>query len=124
MQEGNSPVLTDAARQLDEYFHGQRQVFDIPLLLVGTDFQRQVWHQLLRIPFGTTISYAEQAAQIGHPRAVRAVANANGANALSIFVPCHRVIGTHRTLTGYAGGLPAKHFLLQLEQRPPCPHNS
>lgn len=117
MQEGNSPVLTDAARQLDEYFHGQRQVFDIPLLLVGTDFQRQVWQQLLRIPFGTTISYAEQAAQIGHPRAVRAVANANGANALSIFVPCHRVVGTHCTLTGYAGGLPAKHFLLQLEQR-------
>lgn len=118
MQEGNSSVLDTAMHQLDEYFLGQRQMFDVPLLLIGTDFQRQVWQQLLRIPYGTTLSYAEQAARIGHPRSVRAVANANGANALSIFVPCHRVVGTNGTLTGYAGGLPAKQFLLQLEQRP------
>ena len=90
-------------------------MFDIPLLLVGTDFQKKVWEQLLAIPYGETVSYGELAASLGMPSAVRAVANANGANAISIFVPCHRVTGSGQTLTGYGGGLDAKRFLLELE---------
>ena len=81
-----------------------------------TDFQKSVWKQLLEIPYGETVSYAELAVRLGRPDAVRAVANANGANAISIFVPCHRVIGSGQTLTGYGGGLEAKRFLLELEQ--------
>ena len=105
-------------RQLDEYFAAQRRVFDVPLLTVGTPFQRAVWELLTTIPFGGTRSYAWLAAQLGHPRAVRAVAAANRANALSIFIPCHRVVGSSGSLTGYAGGLAAKRLLLGLEQQP------
>ena len=90
-------------------------MFDVPLLFVGTDFQKTVWNELLNIPFGTTVSYGEMARRIGMPKAVRAVANANGANAMSIFVPCHRVIGSNRSLTGYGGGLEAKRKMLELE---------
>ncbi|MEZ3591584.1 MAG: methylated-DNA--[protein]-cysteine S-methyltransferase [Muribaculaceae bacterium] len=115
LEEGMSPVLEMAARQLDEYFAGTRREFDVPLLFVGTDFQKKVWNELLKIPFGKTVSYGELAAKIGKPRAVRAVANANGANAMSIFVPCHRVIGSDSSLTGYGGGLEAKKYLLELE---------
>lgn len=111
-------VLDCAARQLDEYFAAQRRVFDVPLLTVGTPFQRAVWELLTTIPFGATRSYAWLAAQLGHPRAVRAVAAANRANALSIFIPCHRVVGSNGSLTGYAGGLAAKRLLLGLEQQP------
>lgn len=111
-------VLDRAARQLDEYFAAQRRVFDLPLLTVGTPFQRAVWELLTEIPFGGTRSYAWLAAQLGHPRAVRAVAAANRANALSIFIPCHRVVGSDGSLTGYAGGLAAKQLLLGLEQQP------
>lgn len=111
-------VLDCAARQLDEYFAGRRRVFDLPLLTVGTPFQRAVWELLTEIPFGGTRSYAWLAAQLGHPRAVRAVAAANRANALSIFIPCHRVVGSDGSLTGYAGGLAAKRLLLGLEQQP------
>lgn len=111
-------VLNRAARQLDEYFAGRRRVFDLPLLTVGTPFQRAVWELLTEIPFGGTRSYAWLAAQLGHPRAVRAVAAANRANALSIFIPCHRVVGSNGSLTGYAGGLAAKRLLLGLEQQP------
>lgn len=111
-------VLDRAARQLDEYFAGRRRVFDLPLLTVGTPFQRAVWELLTEIPFGGTRSYAWLAAQLGHPRAVRAVAAANRANALSIFIPCHRVVGSDGSLTGYAGGLAAKRLLLGLEQQP------
>lgn len=110
-------VLDCAARQLDEYFAAQRRVFDVPLLTVGTPFQRAVWELLTEIPFGETRSYAWLAAQLGHPRAVRAVAAANRANALSIFIPCHRVVGSDGSLTGYAGGLAAKRLLLGLEQQ-------
>lgn len=110
-------VLDHAARQLDEYFAAQRRVFDVPLLTVGTPFQRAVWELLTEIPFGGTRSYAWLAAQLGHPRAVRAVAAANRANALSIFIPCHRVVGSSGSLTGYAGGLAAKRLLLGLEQQ-------
>ena len=113
--EGPSPVLDRAARQLDEYFAGHRREFDVPLLFVGTDFQRKVWNSLLAIPYGATESYGEMARRIGMPKAVRAVANANGANSISIFAPCHRVIGSDGTLTGYGGGL-AKEYLLKFEK--------
>ena len=113
--DGTSSVIERAVAQLDEYFAGRRKTFDVPLLFVGTDFQKTVWDKLLDIPFGETISYGEMARQIGRPKSVRAVANANGANAISIFAPCHRVIGSDRTLTGYGGGLAAKEFLLRLE---------
>ncbi len=116
-REETSPVLEKAAAQLDEYFAGVRRGFDVPLLFAGTEFQQTVWRELLRIPFGTTVSYGEMARRIGMSRAVRAVANANGANALSIFAPCHRVIGSDRSLTGYGGGLETKRMLLELESR-------
>jgi methylated-DNA-[protein]-cysteine S-methyltransferase len=115
---GTSEVIEKAARQLDEFFAGKRKEFDLPLLFVGTDFQKAVWNELLKIPFGKTVSYGEMALRIGMPKAVRAVANANGANSISIFAPCHRVIGSDRSLTGYGGGLSAKKFLLELESQP------
>lgn len=114
-EEGPSEVTERAARQLDEYFAGKRTTFDVPLLFVGTEFQKAVWNELLKVPFGTTISYAALSKRLGTPKAVRAVANANGANSMSIFAPCHRIIGTDRSLTGYGGGLAAKRFLLELE---------
>lgn len=113
--DSTSPVIELSVAQLDEYFSGKRHDFDIPLLFAGTDFQKMVWNALLDIPYGMTVSYSEMARQIGRPEAVRAVANANGANAISIFAPCHRVIGSDRTLTGYGGGLDAKEYLLKLE---------
>lgn len=114
-EEGTSEILEEAHRELDAYFQGERILFDIPLLFAGTEFQKSVWNQLLKIPYGKTLSYAELARELGQPKAVRAVANANGANAISIFVPCHRIIGSNQTLTGYAGGLQAKKMLLDLE---------
>lgn len=114
--DGSSAVIDTAITQLDEYFAGTRQEFDVPVLFAGTDFQKKVWDTLLTIPFGNTVSYREIARRIGMPKAVRAVANANGANSISIFVPCHRVIGSDNTLTGYGGGLDAKEFLLKLEK--------
>lgn len=114
-EEGTSPILTAAAAQLDGYFAGTRTAFDLPLVLAGTPFQEAVWRALCGIPYGGTVSYGELARRIGMPGAVRAVANANGANALSIFIPCHRVIGADHTLTGYGGGLAAKRYLLDLE---------
>ena len=113
--DSTSPVIELSVAQLDEYFSGKRHDFDIPLLFAGTDFQKVVWNALLDIPYGMTVSYSEMARRIGRPEAVRAVANANGANAISIFAPCHRVIGSDRTLTGYGGGLDAKEYLLKLE---------
>lgn len=114
-EPGESAVTDAAAGQLDEYFDGRRRCFDVPLLLVGTEFQRTVWDELRRIPFGETVPYVELARRIGRPSAVRAVAGSVGANALSVFVPCHRIIGVDRSLTGYAGGLDAKRRLLALE---------
>ena len=114
-EEGTSDVIEETVRQLDEFFAGKRREFDIPLLFVGTDFQKKVWNELLNIPYGQTISYGEMARRIGMPKSVRAVANANGANAISIFAPCHRVIGRDGSLTGYGGGLAAKKMLLELE---------
>lgn len=115
MQNGFSSTIDKAILQLDEYFEGRREMFDVPLLLVGTPFQRQVWNTLLSIPYGKTVSYAEQAQRMGRPQSVRAVANANGRNAISIIVPCHRVIGRDHMLVGYAGGLETKRRLLQIE---------
>ena len=108
-------VLEEAKRQLDGYFAGNRKAFTIPLHLVGTDFQQQVWNELLNIPYGATTSYKEIAQNIGKPKAVRAVAGAIGANGISILIPCHRVIVSDKSLTGYAGGLKAKKMLLQIE---------
>ena len=114
------PVLTSAARQLMEYFSGRRRVFDLQLDPVGTAFQLRAWSHLRDIPYGTTRTYGEQAAAMGRPTASRAVGAANGRNPLSIFVPCHRVIGADGSLTGFAGGLETKRFLLALEARSPC----
>ncbi len=113
--EGSSDVIEMARQQLNEYFLHQRKEFDVPLLFVGTDFQKKVWNELLKIPYGTTVSYGELARRIGMPNAVRAVANANAVNAISVIAPCHRVIGSDGTLTGYGGGLERKRFLLELE---------
>lgn len=114
-EENTSDIIQKTARQLDEYFNGKRTTFDIPLLFVGTEFQKSVWAKLLEIPYGKTLSYGELAKQLSMPKAVRAVANANGANAISILAPCHRIIGSNHSLTGYAGGLAAKKRLLDLE---------
>ena len=103
------------ARQLEEYFAGGRRRFDLPLDLRGTDFQKRCWQELLKIPYGETRSYAEIARAIGNPAAVRAVGLANGKNPIAIVVPCHRVIGSDGSLTGYGGGLETKRKLLQLE---------
>lgn len=114
--EGSSNVIETVQQQLNEYFLNQRRNFDIPLLFVGTDFQKKVWNELRNIPYGKTVSYGELARRIGMPKAVRAVANANAVNAISIIAPCHRVIGTDGSLTGYGGGLNRKKFLLELEK--------
>lgn len=115
--EGLTPVIERATAQLDEYFAGVRRDFDVPLLFAGTEFQKKVWETLLTIPYGHTISYGEMARLIEMPSAVRTVAAAVGSNALSIFAPCHRIIGRSGSLTGYAGGLEAKRFLLELENQ-------
>ncbi|HEX2530318.1 MAG TPA: methylated-DNA--[protein]-cysteine S-methyltransferase [Burkholderiaceae bacterium] len=113
--DADHPMLQQARRELGEYFKGERAVFNVPLDLQGTEFQRMVWRELLRIPFGRTVSYAEQAKRIGNPQALRAVGTANGHNPVSIIVPCHRVIGSSGALTGYGGGLERKRALLELE---------
>ena len=114
--EEDNDILKKARQQLDEYFHCKRKNFDIPLHLTGTEFQKNVWNGLMKIPFGTTLSYLNLAEKIANKNAVRAVANANGANAISIFIPCHRVIGSDGELVGYAGGIQAKKKLLKIEQ--------
>ncbi|KGT89402.1 Ogt [Erwinia typographi] len=109
------PVLVETERQLNEYFAGERTEFTLKLDFVGTAFQKKVWQALVAIPFGETRSYADIAREIGNPRAVRAVGAANGKNPISIIAPCHRVIGSNGKLTGFAGGLEAKAFLLKIE---------
>lgn len=111
------PVLIAAGRQLTAYFAGELTRFDLPLDFRGTEFQRSVWTALLTIPFGETRSYADIARMIGRPDAVRAVGAANGRNPISIIAPCHRVVGSGGALTGFAGGLAAKRYLLALEGR-------
>ena len=114
-EANDSPVLLETERQLKEYFAGTRHTFDLELDFTGTAFQKQVWQALLTIPFGETRSYSQIAEQIGSPKAVRAVGAANGKNPISIVTPCHRVIGASGELTGFAGGLQAKQYLLALE---------
>lgn len=126
-QQGERPVVTDpawreapqdlalAVQQLHEYFHGQRQSFTLPLAPVGTPFQQRVWHELQRIPYGTTCTYGELAQRLEMPQAARAVGHANGQNPLAIVIPCHRVIGRDGRLRGYAGGVTLKQRLLAHE---------
>lgn len=116
-QQPEHPMLVRTAEQLQEYFAGEREQFDLELDFVGTAFQVQVWQALLQIPFGETRSYLDIATQLGNPKAVRAVGAANGRNPISIIAPCHRVIGSSGSLTGFAGGLAAKQYLLNLERQ-------
>jgi methylated-DNA-[protein]-cysteine S-methyltransferase len=106
----------DVAREIDEFFAGKRQDFDFPLAPKGSEFQKRVWAELLKIPFGETISYGELARRIGNPAASRAVGRANATNPIALIVPCHRVIGTNGKLTGYAGGIELKDKLLAWER--------
>lgn len=115
LEPGRGPLLDEAARQLDEYFAGSRTRFTVPLDPQGTPFQAKVWKELTAIPYGTAVSYREVATAIGRRDAVRAVAAANARNPISIIIPCHRVIGSDGRLTGYAGGLAAKEWLLAHE---------
>ncbi len=114
-EDDRHPILVEAERQLREYFEGRRTSFALPLDPPGTAFQQKVWQALLTIPFGETRSYAQVARQVGNPTAVRAVGAANGRNPLSIVAPCHRVIGSNGALTGFAGGLETKKYLLSME---------
>jgi methylated-DNA-[protein]-cysteine S-methyltransferase len=113
----NAAKVAFAAKQLNEYFAGERQHFELPMHPIGTPFQVDVWHALAKIPYGATISYGELARRIGQPQAVRAVGAANGRNPLPIVLPCHRVIGADGSLTGFGGGLPTKRFLLSMEDQ-------
>lgn len=111
-----SPLIKQAITQLEEYFNGKRKAFDIPISPSGTDFQKKVWKELCEIPYGKTQSYKEIATRIGNPNAYRAVGTANNKNPIVIVIPCHRVIGKSGSLTGYAGGIDKKLFLIKLEQ--------
>ena len=116
VEDHKHPILLKTAKQLNEYFAGKRQIFDLPLDFSGTEFQQKVWQALLTIPFGETRSYKQIAEQIGNVKAVRAVGAANGKNPISIIAPCHRVIGTNDKLVGFAGGLENKDILLKIEK--------
>ena len=116
-KKGSNSVIESTTQQLDEYFAGTRHEFDVPLDVVGTEFQYSVWQVLQSIPYGETMSYGEQATVLGDPNKARAVGTANGRNPISIVVPCHRVIGANGSLTGFAGGMKAKKFLLDLEKK-------
>lgn len=111
-----TPLLTETQNQLQAYFDKKSETFDLPLLFVGTDFQQTVWKALQQIDYGKTQTYLGLSKQLNNPKAIRAVASANGANAISIIIPCHRIIGSNQELVGYAGGLSAKKKLLVLEQ--------
>mgnify|MGYP001817898883 FL=1 len=113
--EAGSPAIEQCKAQLSEYFDKARKAFDLPIRLVGSEFQKRVWNALMEIPYGKTQSYAGLTRKLGDEKAIRAVARANGDNALSIIVPCHRILGSDGSLTGYAGGLRVKKKLLQLE---------
>ncbi len=116
-KQQSNPLLKATCEQLDEYFEGRREIFNLALKPQGTVFQRSAWEALLRIPYGETRSYLQQAQSLNNPKAIRAVGQANSRNPIAIIIPCHRVIGKNGTLTGYAGGLDRKTQLLELEQR-------
>jgi methylated-DNA-[protein]-cysteine S-methyltransferase len=109
-------ILEKTRTQLDEYLQGRRREFDIPVLMVGTDFQKSVWNELMKVPYGATSTYLQLAKDVGNEKAVRAVGNANAANPISIIVPCHRIIGSDGGIVGYGGGLSVKRRLLELER--------
>lgn len=113
--QGTSKIVEETKIQLNQYFKGERKLFELPLLLIGTEFQKGVWNALLEIPYGSTLNYLDLSKKLNNEKAIRAVASANGANAISIIVPCHRIIGSDGNLVGYAGGLHAKMKLLTLE---------
>lgn len=113
----DSEVLSEVLKQLDEYFNGKRKEFNLNLFLDGTDFQKKVWRELMKIPYGKVVTYGEIARSIGNDKASRAVGNANNKNKIGIIIPCHRVIGASGKLVGYAGGLWRKEWLLQHEKR-------
>ncbi|MEI6815751.1 MAG: methylated-DNA--[protein]-cysteine S-methyltransferase [Bacteroidota bacterium] len=115
--KNSSTMMDDVVQQLKEYFEGSRKEFDMKLDLQGTEFQLQVWQELMKIPYGKTISYLQLAKRIGNPKSIRAAATANGKNPISIVVPCHRIIGADGKLVGYSGGLSRKEFLLKLENK-------
>jgi AraC family transcriptional regulator, regulatory protein of adaptative response / methylated-DNA-[protein]-cysteine methyltransferase len=117
LEEGENKHLRNLRKQLKEYFNGNRKTFDIPLITPGTKFQKAVWKELQNIPFGSTRTYSEQAIALKIPESVRAIANANGMNRISIIIPCHRVIGSEGRLTGYGGGLKRKRWLLDHEKK-------
>lgn len=114
--EQDDEILKDTRKQLDEYFNMERKVFDIPIITLGTDFQKCVWKALIKVPYGTTSTYLQLAKDIDNEKAVRAVASANGANSIAFIIPCHRIIGSNGNLTGYGGGLALKKRLIKLEQ--------
>lgn len=114
-EEKETPFLIKVQQQLSSFFNKEIDQLDVPLLTIGTNFQKTVWDTLLTIPYGSTVSYLKLSRTLGNEKAIRAVATANGANALSIFIPCHRIIGSNGELVGYAGGLQAKKELLRLE---------
>lgn len=116
--QNSDRIIAQTIKELDEYFSGNRSSFTVPYKLIGTDFQKSVWSELCKISYGETISYKRLAENIGLPKAIRAVASACRANPLCIIIPCHRVIGSNRKLTGYNGGLPIKKHLLDLESIP------
>jgi methylated-DNA-[protein]-cysteine S-methyltransferase len=119
-EEHETAGIKRAATQIKEYLQGKRREFDLPVLPEGTEFEKMVWNELLKIPYGETRTYRELAKRIGKPNACRAVGRANGRNPISILIPCHRVIGADGTLTGYAGGLEMKKILLQIENSETC----
>ena len=114
-----TPLIKKMAAQLAEYFEGKRKTFDLPLNPEGTDFQRSIWNELVKVPYGQTRSYKDIAVAAGNPKAARAVGMANNRNPLMIVVPCHRIVGANGSLTGYAGGLDVKERLLELERTAP-----
>ncbi|MEO8415001.1 MAG: methylated-DNA--[protein]-cysteine S-methyltransferase [Ginsengibacter sp.] len=117
LPESDKNVLQNCLKQFDDYFSGKREIFDLPLRQEGTAFQHRVWNELIKIPFGKTISYLQLAQQLGDEKSIRAAASANGRNKLNIIVPCHRVIGSDGKLIGYGGGLPRKKWLLDHENK-------
>jgi methylated-DNA-[protein]-cysteine S-methyltransferase len=116
-EKRETEILSRAAGELEEYLQGQRRTFDLPLAPQGTDFQKTVWQELIKVPYGTTASYGEIAARIGNPKAGRAVGGAAGRNSILILIPCHRIIGSDGSLTGFGGGLDMKRRLLDIEKQ-------